>query len=418
MDALHKTKGQPHSVDQISEAGVAPAEPVKGESSTELCSLTDDGSIDKKGVADEHAAVGGETEKNQSATVDKEDEDGKPEEVDQSGTTEKNDDQANIAIGTVDVNAEDACQVEDAENADNAENSAENKDSALDSIAEGVVDVQKDTKEDEDVVKEGENEQADVDEVVEKIKQDRNLSPHEQGALGCIVDAGKPTPLLRIQLLNVAHSIPANYVPPGASSVPHHRLRTDHRLAAASVPRGVPARHSEGAPDDRVSPLWAARYRENSDRPRARKRGWLSHARSHSVRRTEQGVCSSTRRPFPPANFLFKWYGESEKVVRAIFSLARRLSPCIIFIDEIDSLFRARTSDSGEVHRDVLVEFMQEMDGLKSSRKDNVVVIGATNRPFDLDDAILRRLPRRLLVDLPGEKEREGTPACFAIFRG
>lgn len=60
------------------------------------------------------------------------------------------------------------------------------------------------------------------------------------------------------------------------------------------------------------------------------------------------------------------------------------------------------------MHRGVITEFMQEMDGLKTSNTDNVIVIGATNRPFDLDDAVLRRLPRRLLVDLPGEKEREG----------
>lgn len=80
-------------------------------------------------------------------------------------------------------------------------------------------------------------------------------------------------------------------------------------------------------------------------------------------------------------------------------------------MDEIDALLGARhTSRSGGdlAHRGVITEFMQEMDGLRSSKETNVVVIGATNRPFDLDDAVLRRLPRRLLIDLPGEKEREG----------
>ena len=105
-----------------------------------------------------------------------------------------------------------------------------------------------------------------------------------------------------------------------------------------------------------------------------------------------------------------QYVGEGEKLVRAVFSLARKLSPCVVFIDELDALFGARISrdtGGGIAHRGVITEFMQEMDGLKSS-KDNVIVIGATNRPFDLDDAVLRRLPRRLLVDLPGEKEREG----------
>lgn len=68
----------------------------------------------------------------------------------------------------------------------------------------------------------------------------------------------------------------------------------------------------------------------------------------------------------------------------------------------------SRESGGAFAHRGVITEFMQEMDGLKTSRADNIMVIGATNRPFDLDDAILRRLPRRLLVDLPGAKEREG----------
>ena len=108
---------------------------------------------------------------------------------------------------------------------------------------------------------------------------------------------------------------------------------------------------------------------------------------------------------------LVQYVGEGEKLVKAVFSLARRLSPCVVFVDEIDSLFGARMSSretgGALAHRGVITEFMSEMDGLRSNSRDRVIVIGATNRPFDLDDAVLRRLPRRLLVDLPGEKERK-----------
>lgn len=85
-----------------------------------------------------------------------------------------------------------------------------------------------------------------------------------------------------------------------------------------------------------------------------------------------------------------------------------------MFLDEVDALFGARISrgSSGSMsHNLILTEFMQEMDGLSSAiaNKDKrVVVIGATNRPFDLDDAVMRRLPRRLLVDLPDVQDRKG----------
>ncbi|KAF8654059.1 hypothetical protein AX16_003593 [Volvariella volvacea WC 439] len=112
-----------------------------------------------------------------------------------------------------------------------------------------------------------------------------------------------------------------------------------------------------------------------------------------------------------PSDVMDMYVGEGEKLVKAVFSLARKLSPCVVFLDEIDALFGARMSarESGGAiaHRGVITEFMQEMDGLKTSKDDRVIVIGATNRPFDLDDAVLRRLPRRLLVDLPGRIERE-----------
>jgi SpoVK/Ycf46/Vps4 family AAA+-type ATPase len=107
-----------------------------------------------------------------------------------------------------------------------------------------------------------------------------------------------------------------------------------------------------------------------------------------------------------------------------VFSLARRLSPCVVFIDEVDSLLGARSgkdSGSGRSHNQLLTEFMQEMDGLNSAvtnREQRVVIVGATNRPFDLDEAILRRLPRRLLIDLPGLDDRRGkqiAPAQLTI---
>ncbi|GME49149.1 ATPase AAA+ type core [Neofusicoccum parvum] len=99
------------------------------------------------------------------------------------------------------------------------------------------------------------------------------------------------------------------------------------------------------------------------------------------------------------------YVGEGEKNVRAIFSLARKLSPCVVFIDEADAIFGSRSGSRHRTsHREVLNQFLKEWDGMNDL---SVFIMVATNRPFDMDDAVLRRLPRRLLVDLPTQKDRE-----------
>ncbi|KAJ6440830.1 survival motor neuron protein (SMN) domain-containing protein [Purpureocillium lavendulum] len=99
-----------------------------------------------------------------------------------------------------------------------------------------------------------------------------------------------------------------------------------------------------------------------------------------------------------------KWVGESEKLIRAVFTLAKRLSPCVVFIDEADSLLANRSMFSNRPsHREHINQFLKEWDGMEET---NAFIMVATNRPFDLDDAVLRRLPRKILVDLPLKEDR------------
>ncbi|KAG8531149.1 uncharacterized protein KY384_004507 [Bacidia gigantensis] len=99
------------------------------------------------------------------------------------------------------------------------------------------------------------------------------------------------------------------------------------------------------------------------------------------------------------------YVGEGEKNVKAIFTLAKKLSPCVVFIDEADAILGSRSSGQGRTsHRELINQFLREWDGVTDM---NAFIMVATNRPFDLDEASLRRLPRRLLVDLPVEKDRE-----------
>ncbi|KAJ3295235.1 hypothetical protein HK104_002896 [Borealophlyctis nickersoniae] len=100
-----------------------------------------------------------------------------------------------------------------------------------------------------------------------------------------------------------------------------------------------------------------------------------------------------------------KWFGESQKLVNALFSLARKLQPTIIFIDEIDSFLRERKSHDHEATSMMKAEFMSLWDGMATGDM-RVVVLGATNRPNDIDKAILRRMPKRFQIKLPDMEQR------------
>ncbi|KAE8022974.1 hypothetical protein FH972_008733 [Carpinus fangiana] len=105
--------------------------------------------------------------------------------------------------------------------------------------------------------------------------------------------------------------------------------------------------------------------------------------------------------------FLIQWFGDAEKLTKALFSFASKLAPVIIFVDEVDSLLGARGgSFEHEATRRMRNEFMAAWDGLRSKDSQRILILGATNRPFDLDDAVIRRLPRRIYVDLPDAENR------------
>ncbi|CAI6003640.1 unnamed protein product [Closterium sp. NIES-64] len=103
-----------------------------------------------------------------------------------------------------------------------------------------------------------------------------------------------------------------------------------------------------------------------------------------------------------------KWFGEDEKNVRALFTLAEKVAPTVIFIDEVDSMLGQRKgAGEHEAMRKIKNEFMTHWDGLASKAGSRVLVLAATNRPFDLDEAIIRRFQRRIMVGLPDAGNRE-----------
>ena len=119
-----------------------------------------------------------------------------------------------------------------------------------------------------------------------------------------------------------------------------------------------------------------------------------------------------------PTTFASKWKGESEKLVRILFEMARFYAPSTIFIDEVDSIGQKRGDGDNEASRKVMAEMLVQMDGVSGKldqedisieelKKNIVMVMGATNLPWDLDDALRRRFEKRVYIPLPNEKGRK-----------
>ncbi len=109
---------------------------------------------------------------------------------------------------------------------------------------------------------------------------------------------------------------------------------------------------------------------------------------------------------------LSKFFGESSKMISALYASGRDHAPSIVFIDEFDALGASRSDTMGEATRRVLSSLLIELDGLQGKKDDRLLLtMAATNAPWDLDPAVLSRFPRRVYVPLPD------ADACRAIIK-
>eukprot|EP00388_Colpodella_angusta_P001786 GDKJ01005402.1.p1 GENE.GDKJ01005402.1~~GDKJ01005402.1.p1 ORF type:complete len:428 (+),score=97.72 GDKJ01005402.1:48-1331(+) len=115
---------------------------------------------------------------------------------------------------------------------------------------------------------------------------------------------------------------------------------------------------------------------------------------------------SATFYSISSSDLVSKWQGESERLVRTLFEMARANKPAIIFVDEVDSLCGKRSEGENDSARRIKTEFLVQMDGVGKD-DTGLLVLGATNTPWDLDSAIRRRFERRVYIPLPETPARK-----------
>jgi SpoVK/Ycf46/Vps4 family AAA+-type ATPase len=124
------------------------------------------------------------------------------------------------------------------------------------------------------------------------------------------------------------------------------------------------------------------------------------------------GSLSATFFNVKVGQILSKYFGESSKLVSALYEVGRRKAPSIIFLDEFDSIALSRSGEVAESSRRVLSTLLSELDGLQDKDSDSyILTMAATNTPWDIDKAVLSRFPKRIHIPLP-DKE-----ACREIIK-
>jgi vacuolar protein-sorting-associated protein 4 len=121
--------------------------------------------------------------------------------------------------------------------------------------------------------------------------------------------------------------------------------------------------------------------------------------------------CQHTFLPVSCASIISKYVGDSPKYVKAMLEVAKANKPCILFIDEIDALCPDRGGGGGgggasSSDARTIAEFLQQLDGITKDDMKGVVVIGATNQPWVIDDAMRRRFARMIYIPLPDAEDR------------
>jgi AAA+ superfamily predicted ATPase len=134
--------------------------------------------------------------------------------------------------------------------------------------------------------------------------------------------------------------------------------------------------------------------------------------KTHLARAVASSVGSKYLMIIDAATINNKYIGEAEKTIAAVFSLAKKLFPCIIFLDEVDALFYRRSEQDRSWERANITQFLQSMDGILQEEK-SPFILAATNRPMDLDTAFLRRLPHKIAFDMPDLSARARILSLF-----